>query len=118
MTRKRRYLISAAVLAACICVVLAILALTPSRPSVAKERFDRIKLGMNNEEVNEILGKSGAQAMVGFRSGGEIPSFTWRSEDGTTATIRMSNGLVRQLEWKESTETFPDKLRRWFCLPK
>jgi len=43
MTRKRRYLISAAVLVACVCIALGVLAMLPPRPGLTKANIDRIE---------------------------------------------------------------------------
>jgi hypothetical protein len=46
MTKKRFYLISAAILVACIGSTVGVLAMMPPRPGVTKANFDRIEVGM------------------------------------------------------------------------
>jgi len=42
MTKRKRYAISAAVLAACVGIALCVLAMLPTRPGVTKAKFDSI----------------------------------------------------------------------------
>jgi len=108
MTRKRRYLISAAVLAACVCVAIAF-ALPSS--SITKENFDQIEQGMTLAQVERILGGKG-DAFVG-----EGQRF-WKHADGTVIIVRLNEGKVLDQRFFPSTESIPDKLHRWMSLPK
>ena len=65
MTRKRRYLISAAVLAMCVfagCVAFSLMP-TDDKPGVTKANFDRVAIGMTKVEVDAVL-RSGVEVIV------------------------------------------------------
>ena len=61
MIRRRRYLISGAVLATCVAIALAVFVMLPIRPGVAKipvhHAAERLKIGMTLAEVESIFGK-------------------------------------------------------------
>jgi hypothetical protein len=114
MTRKRRYLISAAVLAACVGIALGVIAMLPPRPGVTKANFDRIEKGMTRAEVNEVFGQEGWSYSIPRLRRFHI----WRHQDGAHATLSFHDGRVTSMGWQHSTETIPDKLRRWLHLPK
>jgi hypothetical protein len=110
MTRKRRYLISAAVLAACVCIVFGVLAMLPAS-SVNKENFDRIQDGMTQEEVKAILGEPRPYPIAGI-------SF-WICDGGAELYIAFDDQKnVKDKLFVPSNETLTDKLRRWLNLPE
>jgi hypothetical protein len=59
MTRKLRYLTSAAILLACVCMVLGVLASIPPRPGVTKTNYDRTATRMTKIEITDLLGPPG-----------------------------------------------------------
>ena len=115
MTKQRRYLISAGVLAVCVCVVLVVLALLPPRTGVTKANFDRIQDGMSIAEVELILGGAG-QPFHGFAN--QKQTLVWLGDDGSLAFVEVADNSVKSKMWNPSNETFADKLRRWLRLPK
>ena len=111
MTSKFRYLISAAVLVACVCLALAVVANLPPRPGVTKANFDRIEVGMTYAEVTAIFGNSG----YAFDDGIAIRIF---ADDRSIACVDFADDSVTSKAWHSSPESIPDKLRRWLNLPK
>jgi hypothetical protein len=116
MTRKRRYLIVAGILAGCVCAALGVVAMLPPQPGVTKANFDRVEEGMTLAEVEAILGERKRQSITG----GSPQHFRWYHADGTQITIEnsQSDWAAGRKHFLESTETIPDKLRRWLHLPK
>jgi len=109
LTRKRRYMISAAVLAACVCLALGVLAMLPhSGPT--KADYLRIEDRMTRSEVLAILGEP-------THYEGSI--HCWNLTDGYFCMIGFNDeGKATQTMFKASShETIPDKLRRWLGLP-
>lgn len=117
MTRKRRYLISAAVLAACAGIALGALAMLPPRPGVTKANFDLIQKGMTGAEVEAILGVSPSERTMLSREGVAFADF--RGDDGASATIDFRDDVATgNKTWTASTKTLSEKLRRWLRLAK
>jgi hypothetical protein len=114
MTKKHRYLVCAAILAACVCIALGVLALPP-QPGVTKANFERIKEGMSLREVKGILGESFIDASP-WRIHGNI-ALSWSHTDGSLIIIHFNEERVFVREFYQSTETFPEKVRRWLNLP-
>ena len=56
---KKRWILLAGILAACVCLTLAVLALLPPRPGVTLANIERIEKGMTLAEVEKILGGPG-----------------------------------------------------------
>jgi len=110
MTRKRRYVISAAVLAACVGIALGVLAMLPPHPGVSKANYDRIEVGMPRAAVEAILGKP-AEEVGRFAS-------HWAADDGTWISILFRDDEVKETRFYESHETILDKFRRWLGLSK
>jgi hypothetical protein len=96
--KQRRYLISAAILTACVCIAVSVLALMPSGPGVTKANFDRVEVGMTFDEVEAILG-----TQVSALAGGEGVSVWWR-DDGAAVFVRFNfvDGKVRDKEFRAS----------------
>src|SRR5262249_15428976 len=63
---KKRWIVLAGMLAACVCLTLAVLAMLPPRPGVTPSNIERIKDGMTLEEVEKVLGGPG-----------KAPGVTW-----------------------------------------
>lgn len=116
MTKKRRCLIAACVLAACVGVVWAVLALLPPQPGVTKVNFDRIEDGMSISEVEQILGGPGV-AFHGFANRPPA-TFVWTGDGESLAFVEFTDNSVRGKTWRPSTETIFEKVRRWLHLPK
>jgi hypothetical protein len=116
MTRKRCYLISAAVLVACVCVALGVLAMLPAQSGVTKANFDRIELGMTLAEVEGIFGHDGDKFDVLGDEHRENIFWGASPYNGDMAVITFSNDLVCERHWGNEL-TFSDKLRRWLHLP-
>jgi hypothetical protein len=123
MNMKRRYLISTAFLAACVGFAIGIAAMMPSRPGVTKANFDRIQVGMSKEEVMAILGED--LGYDGYSIGLGSPTarthskqcFDWiHYDNGPSISIEFDGNRAGQKVFRESTETFTDKLRRWLHL--
>jgi hypothetical protein len=116
MTRKRRYVISAAILAACLGIILGVLAMLPPQPGVTKANFDRVKIGMAWAEVDEIFGQAASERST--LGGGLSNLASYGGDHGASAHIDYCDDVVTRKEWIDSTETFVGKLRRWLHLPK
>lgn len=118
MTRRRLLLIASLPLA--VGVALVVLAMLPPRPGVTRANFDRIKEGMQLEEVEEIFGGPGHRLPIG--AGGvhsSVSPYSWRSEDGATAVIWIESprsAVLGSKEWTDSTESLVQKIRRWLHL--
>jgi outer membrane protein assembly factor BamE (lipoprotein component of BamABCDE complex) len=108
MTRKRYYLIAAAALAACVGILIGVLAMLPASPGVTKANFDRVEEGMTREEVNAILGEPTYYANT--RS--------WDHADGSYCQVHFADEKVTSTMIIPADETLSEKLRRWLNLPK
>jgi hypothetical protein len=115
MSRRRRILLSAGLLAAAVGVALGVLALLPPRPGVTKANFDRIEVSMPEDRVLEIFGEPLRVEKTGTRN---WTSEKWIGHDGACATVDIQNHSIIGTEWTPSTETIPGKLRRWLHLPE
>ena len=105
MTRRRRILLSAAVLAASVCIALGVLSLLPPRPGVTKANFDRIEVGMTLAEVEAILGEPHPVRIdQGLQWYGDRIEIYVEFAGRNTATRKVFAG---------SAETILDKLLRW-----
>lgn len=118
MTNKRRYLISTVVIAAGVCVALAVFAMLPTHPGVTKANFDRIEKGMTRAEVEAVLGIESTPLLEIRKWLPSTSGEVWHHADGSSATIMFDNGRVYIMHWSESTESLTDKLHRWLRLPK
>ena len=117
MTKKRRYLISVAVLAACVCVVWIVIAMLPPRPGVTKANFDRIEMGMALTEVERIFGHVGHEVTVRGNEHRKTIFWTETPYNGDVAIITFSNDLACDKQWGGGS-TFLGRLRRWLHLPE
>jgi hypothetical protein len=118
MTKKRLTLL--AVLPLTIVVIFGVLAMLPPRSGVTKANFDRIKDGMDRTEVEEILGGKAhkiqpTHRVKGMPGPGVMVAF-WGADDGSGVWITFMAGGVAGKHWQDSTETIPDKIRRWLHL--
>ena len=60
---KKRYLISAGIMAASIGLVLGVLAMLPPSPGITRANLNRVQVGMTLAEVEAILGKHKSKAI-------------------------------------------------------
>ena len=105
MTRKRLFVI-AGIFVSVVCIVLATLAMLPSRPGVTKANFDRIEKGMTRPEVESIFGRKESK---GF----------WRADNGACAFVNFNlSGHAVDMGWWDSEETTWEKMLRWLHLRK
>jgi hypothetical protein len=129
---RKKHLVLVLSLSLTIAGTFGILAILPPGPGATKANFDRIKKGMKEAEVKEILGSKPLQyswgpIRLGGPSSGQIGddepllndcvwhSF-WTSEDGSMIDVAFINGIAQEMSWSESTETVIEKLRRWLHL--
>jgi hypothetical protein len=121
MTRKRRYLISAAVLAACVGVAIGVLAremLLIPQSSITKAKFNRIEKGMTLAEVENVFGESGRLFAFDNVNGRKTQIAWWIDVDAMTEIEFVDDRVAfSRFIVIGSTETFPKKLRRWLHLP-
>jgi hypothetical protein len=118
MTRKRRYLISAAVLAACVGLALGVLAmLLPPQPGVTKANFDRLEYGMSKATVVEIFGREPAHLPgAGKRDSDQV--YLMSRDDGAFVMMIFADGALTEMFWTDSSETFPNTISRLLNLPR
>jgi hypothetical protein len=118
---KKRWVVLAGMLVACVCLTLAVLALLPPRPGVTPANFERIEDGMTHEEVEKILGGPGVEIdrleYVFWTSPAQtarISVLAWEHRyDGTYLTVRFDrHNRVIQKDWAQSPPTFMQKLKR------
>jgi hypothetical protein len=116
MITKRR-LICAGILAACVALVLVVLAALPARSGVTKANFDRIKAGMTLAEVQAVFAKEGVM-FHGFPSKSERV-YCWSNEDRSYALVFFDShkDVVETAHWEESPEDIGDKIRRLIRWP-
>ena len=87
----------------------------PPSPGITKANFDRINKGTELTKVEEIFGAKGEDLVPRMAHGKRI--IAWRANDGAEAHVFFQNSAVISSRWFDSTETFPDKIRRWLHLP-
>jgi hypothetical protein len=111
---KKKRVLAALGLLAFIGIVLGVLALLPPRPSVTKANFDRIKVGMREEDVSAIFGRH-ANEVIPF-AGGSI--YIWNTEDQSLATVELDLDFrVYDFGWRSiPPETILERIRRWLHL--
>ena len=108
---KKRLAIAVGLAAGCLSLTLAALTMLPPGPAVTKSNFDRVEKGMTRAEVEVILGIQSPRA--------PIPGVVyqdWNREDGARATIVFCDEIVTRKEWRDSSVTLKQKLRRWLRL--
>jgi hypothetical protein len=109
---KKRWIVLAGMLAACVCLTLAVLALLPPRPGVTSANFERIEDGMTQEEVEKILGGPAADWFSPKR-GVSVTYFVWdHPYDRTQVFVGFRDNHVIQKEWGGPPDTFMQKLKR------
>jgi hypothetical protein len=119
---KRRRLAYAAILAACLALMLAALVLlVPSRHGVTKANYDRIVAERTTLEKSQNLFGREANLIGSYAeppNKASLPLYIWISNDGSNACLVFdSNGKLMQGWWHDSTESIGDKLRRVFHWP-
>jgi hypothetical protein len=129
MSKKRRYLVSAAVLAACACA-LCVCTVWTTQPQhgLMKATFNRIAIGMTEAEVDAILAQHEEDASRGeFSRRGVIGGvgkryIVWGDVSGDGAVTFDGNGRVDDMAWNDRDSTGPgpgtiEKLVNWIPLP-
>jgi hypothetical protein len=112
---KRRLLIGAAILTACVALAFAVVAMLPSQPGITKANFDRIEAGMSQAEVKAILGEPSDSSVGDF-----VPNtgtLQWNREDGTQIWVQFVADKSTRTNFHASTETIFDRVRHWLNLP-
>jgi len=115
----KKYLVVGS-LAVSLGLALLLLAIRPwqDRPGITKANFDRIENGMTVANVEAILGESAWPYASAFTTGSGTTTFAeWHGRDGAIADVVFSNDVVTGKAWTASTETIPDKIRRWLKRP-
>jgi hypothetical protein len=117
---KKRWIVLAGMLAACVCLTLAVLAMLPPRPGVTRANFERIQDGMTRAEVEKMLGGQGPDSPLlgpldmNMKTSGPVTELLWVHPDRTTfvaVDFDGDNRVVRKY-WEESPPTFLEKLKR------
>lgn len=116
--KKKWWLVGFATLGIAGGLAVAIPALQPLRPGVTKANFDRIEYGMTREEVETLFGGPTWSCRIRGQFDVAPPTIVWAGHDGATADIDFLEGAVSEKSWTASTETIPDKLRRWLSWPR
>ena len=115
---KKRWIVLAGMLAACVCLTLAVLALLPPRPGVTPADIARIENGMTRTEVERILGGSGTVYFDAVDSpGGQLTEIRWgQPHDETCVDVWFDrdNRVISKIS--HPPDTFMQKLRRWLRL--
>jgi hypothetical protein len=119
---KKRWIVLAGMLAACVCLTLAVLALLPPRPGVTLANIDRIENGMTRAEIEKLLGGAGVELSdwVPLRTinAACVTVVAWdHPHDGTHVAVYFDrDNRVIGKDWKEwgpgPPETFLQKLQR------
>jgi len=117
MSRRRLIILSIGAIAV-VSIGLGILAVLPPQPGVTKANFDRIEKGMTLADVEAILGSESMSHFDHGESGPLISREIWHGVDRSSTRITFDDGIVCEKQWRDSTETLTDKLRRWLHLPK
>src|ERR1700733_12742162 len=114
--KKKWWLLGLATLAICGGVAVAIPALQSTGPGATKANFDRIEDGMTREGVETILGDGSELFLI--NSDHLHATQIWTGQDGSTACFTFyADKRIFFKRWTESTETIPDRLRRWLSIP-
>lgn len=138
----KQYLTATGIVAACIGVVLGVLAIMPEA-AITKAKFERVEVGMTLESVEAAFGRPADETLTvpdwplddaePRRDTRFAPStdcrgvLVWRNEDGSGAGIYFVQpggnylerraGRVYHKNWQDSAETIGEKLRRWVRWP-
>ena len=111
---KKRWIVLAGLLAACVCLTLAVLAMRPARPGITRPSFERIKIGMTLEDVEKILGCAACDAGA---MGLEGPRRVWiHPHNETTVVIYFDRNDRVTSKSLSVPVTFLKKLQRWLGL--
>jgi hypothetical protein len=114
---RKRYCISAGIMAAFVCLALAVLAALPPGPGVTKVNVDRIEEGIRLDEVEAILGRTAdGDLSIHEELDGDIQAPMWLNSDKSCAIVVLRDGTVTSARWHESTETLTQRVRRWLHL--
>ena len=105
---KKRLLLFAGFLAACVCLPLGVVATLPPGPGVTKVTYDRIEKGMTRNDVNAVFGTPN------FREGVANSTITWWGNDGYVEIKFDFDERVIRKSWLDISrnETTLQKLNR------
>jgi len=116
MTKRKRYAISAAVLAACVGVALGVLAMMPPQ-CATKAKYNQIKAGMTLADVEAILWRQGR---IDHDWTLERPNHVFPNrgvlvaDNRDYASIRFdADGRVESKAWREMQFTYVQRFMRW-----
>jgi outer membrane protein assembly factor BamE (lipoprotein component of BamABCDE complex) len=127
---KKRWIVLAGILAACVCLTLAVLALLPPRPGVTEANVERIEDGMTREEVEALLGGPGV-SLGSYLAHWYPPSpkalapakkyhagVLWQHPRSNASVIVIFDERERVVrkQWIASQQTFVEKLYSLFGL--
>jgi outer membrane protein assembly factor BamE (lipoprotein component of BamABCDE complex) len=105
---KKRWITLAGILAACVCLTLAVLAMLPPHPGVTLANIERIEDGMTLAEVEKILG---GPAEYSFNQRRKI--LGWTNHNSQASVTLYFDGDDRVIEKRSGpAETFLQKLYR------
>jgi hypothetical protein len=110
---KKPHVNCTGLVAACVCLMLAALALLPTHANVTKASFDRIEKGMTPEEAGLILERRFGLA-IRNREGRVSQRFT-DNRSNATIMIVFDDGVVSEKHWEDSGGVLKI-LRRWLRL--
>ena len=110
---KKRWMVLAGMLVACVCLTLAVLALLPPRPAVTPENIERIEHGMTLEEVEKALGGRGEDLLPRMTTVLHVRVVAWsHAHDKTWVHVSLDpDDRVEAIYWGPP-QTFMQKFRR------
>jgi hypothetical protein len=123
---KKRWVVPAGMLAACVCLTLAVLALLPPRPGVTPANIERIEDGMTVAEVEKILGgpgesfwsylaRSSSTSPLGIVGGTKFGNtmLVWHHpHDGTCVAVSFDRDARVKGKFSGPPETFMQRVQR------
>jgi hypothetical protein len=96
---KKRYLTALGLVVFCGCVALGVPALSPVRPGVTKECFDRIQIGMKKADVEAILGGEGTVCEIHGTQFNRWSTIEWTRKDNSKLSVDFYDDRVSDKSW-------------------
>jgi hypothetical protein len=116
--KPKRLLLCAACVAACIALVLVLLATLDARTGITKANYDRIQPGMTLTEVQDVFGKVGICETGTTQGAPQVCVYSWENQDRSGAFLLFDNNrLLMKGQWTDSTESMWDKILRLIHWP-